>query len=686
MCGICGVYNYGVRGRITASIIERMRDTMVHRGPDGAGWMLYDAGQNKAVTHRSAAAEAEKVDATIGFGHRRLSIIDLSEAGAQPMSNEDGTVWITYNGEIYNHPELCDELKAAGHVYHSRSDTETIIHAYEEWGDECVHHLEGMFGFGLYDVQRRRLLLVRDRIGIKPLYYSFLPGRVLFASEIKAILEFPDVTRDIDQAALYHYLTFITTPAPLTLFKGIFKLPPGHLMTVENSGAVRVKQWWDLAKVIARREPVREEGYYIENIRHLLSESIRTHMMSDVPFGVFLSGGIDSSMNVALMSRHTPTVRTFSIAFKDQPKFDEFQFARQIAKEFATDHHEVVIDEKDLIDFIPQMVFHQDEPIADWVCVPLYYVSKLARDNNTIVVQVGEGSDEQFSGYDNYINMLHNYRDYWAPYMRLPRAARWLLLQAATALSPHSFRVRRRLGYLRKAVQNQFPFWGGAIAFLDEDKKPLLKTADNEIRYPLPVPDEAELDAALGYDVVQDSKKMSSYDFIAAFLRRLELAGEKNDPLKKIIYIEFKQRLCELLLMRVDKITMATSVESRVPFLDHKLVEFAMSIPSEVKVKGLTPKYILKKACEGIIPDNIIYRKKVGFGAPVQEWFSGRLGDEIEQGIMNSRLRTRGLLNYDYIQQLVDKHRSGAGNYTWQLWILFNLSRWYDLWIEKERI
>ena len=389
MCGIVGIFKFREGGvEITEPLLQRMRDTMVHRGPDGAGMW-------------------RSPDGRVGLAHRRLSIIDLSEAGAQPMASADGALWIVYNGEVYNHAELRTELEAEGYRYRSRTDTETVLYAYDRWGLECVHRFQGMFAFGLWDVRKRRLWLVRDRIGIKPLYYTFAGSQVLFASEIKALLEHPQVSRDVDSTALYHYMTLYTTPAPLTMFKGIYKLPAGHAMVVEEGRDPRVYQYWD--PIVPRERFERTfrgsgepsmETYCTKEIRRLLAESIEKRMMSDVPFGVFLSGGVDSSTNVALMARLMDRpVDTFTVAFKNNPQYNELEYARRIAREFKTNHHEVLIDESDLLEYLPDLIYHQDEPIADPVCVPLYYVSKLARDNGTIVVQVGEGSDEQFCGY-----------------------------------------------------------------------------------------------------------------------------------------------------------------------------------------------------------------------------------------------------------------------------------------------
>jgi len=643
LCGICGIFKYAAAyPEVSEEILVKMRDTMVHRGPDDAGVYI-------------------SPDRTLGLGHRRLSIIDLSSCGKQPMSNENGTVWIVFNGEIYNHEKLRPWLEARGHVYRSRTDTETILHLYEEKGLDCVHDIEGMFAFAIWDSRKRQLFLARDRIGKKPLYYSCQNGAFIFASEIKAILEYPGLVRDIDTTALYHYLTFFVTPSPYTLFKGINKLPPGFYMVCDQRGNISYERYWD-AIVPAPREKQPEE-YYTGGIRNLLTESIKKRMMSDVPFGVFLSGGIDSSTNVALMSRLMDRpVETFSVGFKDQPAFDEFKYARQIAQEFKTNHHEIIIDDKDLMDYVPKLIFNQDEPVADWVCVPLYFVSKLARDNGVIVIQIGEGSDEIFFGYEGYKYTLDLYHKYWKPYMMVPGFVRKAVNSVSTSF-PHAPVIRsiavREI--LRRAARDKELFWGGAIAFTETQK-------------------EALIDTTAGWE------NMDSASIVKELLSRIYAEKPGADFLERMVYLELKHRLPELLLMRVDKITMSTSVEGRAPYLDHKLVEFAMGIPSALKIKNGQTKYILKKAVEGIIPDNIIYRKKQGFGAPVKEWFGGELGRYITDGILNSKIRERRFFNYEYLTDLLAKQRRGEAENSVPLWILFNLSKWYDYWIAGERI
>jgi len=648
MCGICGVFNYtGTNFEITEALVTRMRDTMAHRGPDDAGVYI-------------------SPDKKIGLGHRRLSIIDLSSAGHQPMSNEDGTIWLIYNGEIYNHQSLREELQSKGHIYKSGTDTETILHLYEEKGVDCVRDLEGMFAFALWDSKKRRLFLARDRIGKKPLYYTIQNGQLIFASEIKAILEHPQIERDIDTTALYHYLTFFVTPAPMTLFRGINKLPAGYIMECNRQGDIRQQQYWDA--IVPPPDKDYPEEYYINTVRELLTNSIEKRMMSDVPFGVFLSGGIDSSTSVALMARlMNRPVETFSVGFKDQPAYNEFDYARQIAKKFKTNHHEIIIDAKDLMDYIPNLIHHQDEPIADYVCVPLYFVSRLARDNGVIVIQIGEGSDEIFFGYDGYMSYLNVYHYFWKWYMKSPQFLREIAYKFVSSPPVSEWAIiedgLRRAAFqdiLRRAASSEELFWGGAIAFTEEQKR-LLQHKANDSWHDL-----------------------SSLNVVKGHLDKIDSQKPGADFLERMIYLELKQRLPELLLMRVDKITMSTSVEGRAPYLDHKLVEFVMGIPSRLRVKNGQLKYILKKASEGIIPDNIIYRKKQGFSAPVKEWFGGELGKYITYSILNSKIRERRLFNYEYIRNMLDKQQTGKADSSVHLWLLFNLSKWYDYWIARE--
>ena len=653
MCGICGIYEYGVsQPAVSESLIVRMRDTMTHRGPDDAGAYV-------------------TADSRVGLGNRRLAIVDLSPAGRNPMPNEDGRVWITYNGEIYNHELLRPGLEAKGHRYRSRTDTETIIHLYEERGLDFVDDLEGDFAIALWDEAAKRLVLARDRIGVKPLYYTLTGGRLIFASEIKAILEHPSVSRGVDQEALYHYLTFLTTPAPQTLFAGIQKLPAGCMLTCDSRGEVKINRYWDAISPPLDPLIAEDEQAIAEELRRLLKESIAKRMMSDVPFGVFLSGGIDSTSNVAIMAGLMDRpVRTFTVGFKDEPAYNEIDEARYVAHEFGTEHHEVLITQQDLLDFLPDLIFHQDEPLADPVCVPLYFVSRLARETGTTVVQVGEGSDELFFGYEHYAYYLKLHDYAWRHLERLPSPVRRLMAAAGGALLsagktqlPLRLRTPAR-DLLRRFAAGEEMFWGGAV-FFDETYKRQLFTPSARRRLKN-----------------GSASEISSYPVIRADLDRLLQTKPDADVLERMIYQELKLRLPELLLMRVDKMTMATSVEARVPFLDHKLVEFAMAIPRKTKYRDRDSKHILKRALEGVVPESVLQRKKKGFGAPMKEWMLDRLGSFVEDTLFNSTMRRLELFDYEFVRQLLDEHRSGRTNYGFFLWALLNLNLWYDHWIE----
>jgi asparagine synthase (glutamine-hydrolysing) len=641
MCGICGVWEYGAsEGSVESSLLVRMRDEMTHRGPDDAGDLLFD-------NHRG------------GFGFRRLSIIDLSAAGHQPMHGCDERTWLVFNGEIYNHASIRADLEKRGHRYSSRTDSETIIHLYEERGLDFIHEIEGDYGIALWDANKERLVLVRDRIGVKPLYFHHQNGRFIFASEIKAILQHPAVTPDINEEALYHYLTFLTTPAPATLFRDIHKLPAGHVLTLTRDGTLNIQQYWDALP--PKHQVTATEGEQCAHILRLLRDSIRKRMMSDVPFGVFLSGGVDSSANVALMSEQmSRPVETFTVGFSDAEYLNELDSARRISKQFATNHHEVIISEKEMKDFLPSLVFHQDEPIADPVCVPLYYVSKLARDSGTIVVQVGEGSDEIFSGYDNYVRHLRIYENFWRHAEVLPLSLRRAISNLSRPALEATGRKRAAIELIRRLGANEPLFWGGVVVY-DETFKP--RVLSDQVRERL--------------------NGLSSLRVVESYLKHIEQERPDADFLARMTYLELKLRLPELLLMRVDKITMATSVEARVPFLDHQLVEYAMGLPRAAKVEGGSGKHILKRALEEVLPHDLLYQRKRGFGAPVREWFRESLGGWFDEHLINSSMRRRDLLDYAFVSRMLEEHRQRTRDWGFHLWALLNLSLWYERWIDS---
>ncbi|HEX4389515.1 MAG TPA: asparagine synthase (glutamine-hydrolyzing) [Steroidobacteraceae bacterium] len=667
MCGIFGIVQYGGGELPGDALIVRARDTMRHRGPDGAG--LWRSPDGRAV-----------------LAHRRLSIIDLSDAAAQPMANEDGSVWVTYNGEIYNHLALRAELSQKGHRFRTdHSDTEVLVHGYEEWGAlGLVRRIAGDYGFALWDGTRRSLTLVRDRTGVKPLYVAWGPGCIAFASEIKALLELPWLERDVDPLALYHYLSFLTTPAPMTMFRGVYKLPAGCMLQVDAQGAVVAQRYWDAVPGqgiptgdVAGLDDEARERYYVEGIRERLRASVARRMISDVPFGVFLSGGVDSSTNVALMAQLMDRpVNTFTVGFRDYTHLNELDYADLVARRFGTNHHTVLIDERDMQGYLDLLIHSQDEPIADWVCIPLYFVSKLARESGTTVIQVGEGSDEQFCGYESYMAYLEMHRRYWQPFRR------WLpspLQRGMAAAFASAAQMRPSLAVyadiVDRAARGREHFWSGATAFWDMLKAQLV----HKERLPHGQIPAALLDSGL---FPSSYAQPDSFNVVRSFLEPFDRQHPGQDVLTRMIYNEFRLRLPELLLMRVDKIGMSVSLEARVPFLDHELVEFTMDIPMADKIRGNVPKRLLKAAVTGLIPDEIIHRKKMGFAAPMSQWLRGDFGRRVEGSILGSRLLDRGWLDRGYIRRLCAEHRSGRADQSLYIWIIYNLTAWYDYWID----
>jgi len=631
MCGLVGALTFDNSSfRVEEAYITRMRDTMAHRGPDGAGTWV-------------------SPDRRIGLGHRRLSIIDLSESAGQPMSHLDGRLWLVFNGEIYNHAEIRSELEARGHRdwKTDHSDTEVILHAFAEWGIDCLDRFRGMFAFALWDSRTRELWLVRDRIGIKPLYFSLHHGRITFASEIKALLNDPQQERAVNEESFFHYLSFLTTPAPNTLFEGIEKLPGGTWLRVrENGDITRHRYWdvWDHAELLTGQSDDDIASRVLDELR----TSVRLRKVGDVPVGVFLSGGIDSSTNAALFSEgETQPVKTFTIGYEGQYETyqNEIDYARTMAKKVGANYHQKLLTSDDLLDFLPEMVHLQDEPIADPVCVPVYYVSKLARDNGVTVCQVGEGADELFWGYESWKTALAVQR--WSD-VPVPRLFKHL---GMAALSWSGRDRSSKYEWLRRSSVGQPIFWGGAEAFNHPAKMRLLS---------------ARLRRKFG--------GMTSWEALAPIHRRyVENAPEKSH-LNWMSYVDLNLRLPELLLMRVDKMSMGVSLETRVPFLDHKFVELAMSIPERIKTQNGTLKHILKKAVRGVIPDELIDRRKQGFGVPVYEWFFGRLGDQTRREL-DGFCRETDFLDPHAVNALIDSKQGP------QVWYLLNFALWWKSFI-----
>ena len=637
MCGILGVYNYGsARFPVTDGLLVRMRDAMRHRGPDDAGLWVRPGG-------------------ALGLGHRRLSIIDLSPDARQPLPNEDETLWVTFNGEIYNYQELGRGLRQRGHRFRSRADTEVIPHLYEEDGTQCVRHLDGMFAFGLWDEARQVLVLARDRLGIKPLYYTQAHGVFLFASEIKALLAHPLVAREVDEEALYHYLTFKTSPAPRTLFAGVRKVPAGCSLTCDRQGRVELTRYWDAvlpAPTPARPDPTRAAA----RVRALLTDAVVKRMMSDVPTGVFLSGGLDSSAIVALLApRLGQPVNTFSAGISDLEGCNELEYARQVARRFGTNHREILVGRKELEECFPLLVHHHDEPLADPVSMPLFYLARMAREAGVPVIQVGEGSDEQFLGYDSRLEFLRNFERRWRPLLALPRGVLAGMHAAATLVHRTTGSARHLRRVLARAARGSELFWG-SVAFAEEAKAEILHAGPA-------------------------FAACSSQQVLDETLRPLRAARPRADIAACVSYLDLKIRLAELLLMRVDKITMAWGIEARVPFLDYRLVEYLMTLPRALKVKGWQAKYLLKEALAGVVPETVRRRPKKAFAAPVGDWLRNGLAPFARRVLLDSRLRERGWLRFEVLERMLDDHRSGRKDHGVRLWTLMSLCAWYDHWI-----
>jgi asparagine synthase (glutamine-hydrolysing) len=601
-----------------------MCDVIVHRGPDDDGY---------------------HTDGPVALGMRRLSIIDL-RTGNQPIANEDKTVWVVYNGEIFNYPVLKPELEAKGHRFSTKADTEAILHLYEEHGEDFVSRLNGMFAIALWDARRRRLILARDRLGIKPLHYAWHEGRLFFGSEIKSLLR-AGVSRDIDPDALSRYFTFEYVPAPDSIFRSVKKLLPGHLMVVQD-GRAESRRYWDVRFAATKIRPRREEEYAGE-IAARLRESVRLRLLSDVPLGVFLSGGIDSSAVTALMSETAGSrIKTFSIGFREK-SFDELAYARMVAERFGTEHTEFVVDAAQVAPLVPTLMEYLDEPLADASIIPTYVISKLARAHVTVAL-AGDGGDELFAGYDSYkaFKVARLYRT-------IPGFLRRGIIGPAVRALPAS---EKRLSFEFKAKKfaagAEYPpeiantLWWGAYA-------PALK--------------DRLLSAGL--------RSRAAADVFApiAWHRQFTRAA---DPLDRLAYLDLKLYLQDDLLVKVDRMSMANSLEIRVPFLDYTFVEFAATIPSRLKLKGFTSKYILKKALASRLPAGILTKKKIGFDIPLGAWMRGPLREFVQDTLAPARLARHGYFDAAFVSRLLDEHFAGRHNHRQLLWPLIIFQFWHD--------
>ncbi len=630
MCGIAGVLRTDGNSA-DARVIRSMTDIIAHRGPDGSGFY---------------------VQGEVALGHRRLSIIDLA-TGGQPMSNEDDSVWITYNGEIFNHADVRPELEVAGHRYKSHCDTETVIHAYEQYGDHCLTRFRGMFAFAIWDGKHKRLFCARDRLGIKPFYY-FWNGRLFaFASEIKALLQHPEISAELNEQLLPEYLAFGYTSGEETLFKGIRKLMPGHTLTL-NCGSgpkLEIKQYWDAP--CPTEFETRPDDQWIAECRTRLEEVVRMRLMSDVPLGMFLSGGVDSSAIAALIKRMADgPVKTFSVGYNES-KFSELSEARQVAEQIGTDHHEVLVSMDDFFNALPRLVWHEDEPITWPSSVSLYFVSRLASERVKVVL-TGEGSDELFAGYGRY--RFYQLNQQWMrAYRGVPGGVRNAIQNAVAGSPLLSASVRRKLGHtvlgrgpsIESLYLNNF-----YCAFGAEEQQRLLN----------------EHFAASPY---------------ANFLDRWN-SMTQSPTLSRLLYADQKTYLVEL-LMKQDQMSMASSIESRVPFLDHKFVEFAASVPPHMKLRGKQGKYIVKKAVEDLLPRNIIYRKKMGFPTPITAWLMQDQSRTIRDYLRDPDGLLAAYVNFEYLDNLLAKHDRGQHDATDRIWRLLNLQVWGDMYLTGRR-
>ena len=666
MCGISGIIqntpNYPIRKKLA-----EMSFAIKHRGPDGADIWL---SRNQLV----------------GLAHQRLAIVDLSSKANQPMSDKDQTIFVTFNGEIYNHIKLRRELVKLGHKFSTNhSDTEILVHGYKEWGlNSLVNRLDGMFAFAIWDDKKQILLLARDRIGIKPLYFCSHKGSFRFASEIKAILADTDIPREMDPNSLNHYLSFMVAPAPLTLFKGIYKLPAAHIMQVTVNGKMSAQRYWDTNKIsdseTYKKGGIPEKGqetFFIEGIRSRFEKAVQKRLMADVPFGVFLSGGIDSSANVAILSHLMDRpLDTFTVGFSDYTHLNELGYAKQISSKFNTNHHEVLIGETDALNYLSDLFHYQDEPIADWVCVPLHFVSELARKAGIKVIQVGEGSDEQFCGYDSWMRYLRFAKFFWAPYTKtVPASLKSMMTRLTCPFAPSNRgSISQLFEAIHRADKGQNLFFSGANAIWNIHKSRYLNREIFAKKHEYEDLDQANFETA-------GLASEESGDLISGYYDELYKVYPNCDQLTKMAYCEFKLRLPELLLMRLDKISMSHSIEGRVPFLDQSLVEFTMKIPEEYKVRNGTSKYLLKKAFNDLLPSEVINRKKMGFAAPVSQWLKGEFGSLAYEVVMNSKIHEHGYFNKDYIADRFVQHRAGQDDHSLHLWTIFNLVSWYNHWI-----
>ena len=600
----------------------------------------------KIITHRGPDEQGTTVEGRAALGMRRLSIIDL-KSGQQPIYNESGDKFIVFNGEIYNFRELKIELESLGHKFKTSSDTETILHAFEEYGTNCLEHLRGMFAFAIWDKTDESLFIARDRVGKKPLFYSLTKnGEFVFGSELKSLLKNDNVSREIDFSALDSYLTFGYVPEEFCIFKEVRKLQPGHFLTYKN-GEIKTEKYWDFT--YAKPVEIKTEAEYIEELQRLIKEAVKIRLVSEVPLGAFLSGGVDSSTVVAMMSQLLDVpVKTFSIGFNED-SFNELKFARMAADHFKTEHHEFIVT-PDLVEIIDDLVWHFDEPFADPSSLPTYMVSKMAREYVTVALS-GDGGDEVFAGYTRYANDKKR-----RGFEKLPKVIRQNVLQKLSEKLPSGTYGKN---FLYNTSLDAIDRYIDSVSYFNKLRRKSLYS--NEFL--------AKLGSGFGAGEV--------------VFEQLATSVSTGNDVDNLLYLDSKTYLPGDILTKVDRMSMATSLEARVPFLDHKLIEFVTQMPSELKLKGLETKYILKKAMEGIVPKEILYREKQGFGVPINEWINVQLKERILETLGDKRTLERGYFEPKYIQNLLDEHARGRRDHSHSLWIILMLELWHREFVDK---
>ena len=625
MCGISGIYRFD-GGNADYTLLKQMTDAVIHRGPDDEG---------------------QYIDKNVGLGNRRLSIIDLSSRGKQPISNENGTVWITYNGEIFNYRDLREKLSSKGHEFQTDTDTEVIVHLYEEHGINCVQYLNGMFAFAIWDSNKKVLFLARDRLGIKPLFYYHNQEKLLFGSEIKCILSDPTVNREVNLEALHHFLSLNYTPAPLTMFKGILQLLPGQYMKV-TEGGINFSDYWDLSFTESQKKPLQ---YYEDTLDQILEKSIGRMLVSDVPFGVFLSGGLDSSTVTYYMSRILKEpVKTFSIGFEEE-SYSELDKARVVADHCGTEHHEQVIRPDHLEKLLPELVWHAEEPLADSSMVPMYYVSELASTHVKMVL-CGDGGDEVFAGYETY-------PAYYAvkTYQKIPKYLRDNIISPLISNLPVSdkkisfdYKAKRFVKGAEYNHEKAHFYW--RIIFDENDKQEMYTDALQK--------------QTAGFDTYEQT-----------YGQYFKKTNAKN-PIDRMLYADTRFYLPNDMLVKVDRMSMAHSLEVRVPLLDHELVEYMASVPASLKLKNYNAKkYLLKRVVRNKLPKKIIHQKKQGFNLPVGLWIKTYLKDFVNQILSDEQIKEMGYFRCDFIDKLLSEHFSGRKDNGYQIWGLMTLSIWW---------